>query len=397
MLVGSEQGGGRGGLRTLAAVRLAIIGPAHPYKGGIVHHTTELAHRLTAAGHEVCIESWSQQYPERLYPGEQRVSEPDVAPHPCTRYPLSWRRPDSWWRLGRRLRHEVEAVVLVVVTPVQVPAYLVVLAALGRGSRGRPVRTLALCHNVLPHEPSRVDRPLVTALLRQVDAVLVHGERERALAAGMTRSLVRVVPMAPHSPTDRPAQLPPADRPACRRLLFFGLVRPYKGLDVLLRAVAAGPPGVALTVAGEFWGGVEPYKQLAEALGVGDRVEWRPGYLPAAELPGLLAGSDAMVLPYRSATASQNVDLAFSHGLPVVVSRTGALADGVRDGVDGLVVEPEDEAGLAAALTELYAPGRLTALRQGVLAADTAAATATAWEQYLSAVETCLAPTGDGS
>ncbi|MCK9902687.1 glycosyltransferase, partial [Frankia sp. Cpl3] len=85
-------------------MRIAIIGPTRPYKGGIAQHTTELAHRLTARGHDVRIESWSHQYPARLYPGQQRVDTPEGTPFAATAYPLSWRRPDSWFRLGRRLR-----------------------------------------------------------------------------------------------------------------------------------------------------------------------------------------------------------------------------------------------------------------------------------------------------
>ncbi|WP_241255494.1 glycosyltransferase family 4 protein, partial [Candidatus Protofrankia californiensis] len=110
--------------------RIAIVGPTHPYKGGVAQHTTELAHRLAARGHDVRIESWSAQYPARLYPGQQRVSDPETEPFPATSYPLSWRRPDSWLRLGRRLRSGVDAVVVVMITPIQAPAYLGILAGL---------------------------------------------------------------------------------------------------------------------------------------------------------------------------------------------------------------------------------------------------------------------------
>src|SRR5512143_1820501 len=139
-------------------MRIAVVGPTHPYKGGIAQHTTELAHRLAARGHDVRLESWSAQYPDRLYPGRQRVTEPELPPFPGTSYPLSWRWPAGWLRLGRRLRREVDAVVLVVVTPVQAPAYLGILRGL-RPGRGGP-RVLALCHNVLPHERRAVDVPL---------------------------------------------------------------------------------------------------------------------------------------------------------------------------------------------------------------------------------------------
>jgi glycosyltransferase involved in cell wall biosynthesis len=166
-----------------------------------------------------------------------------------------------------------------------------------------------------------------------------------------------------------------------RRLLFFGLVRPYKGLDVLLRALAAGPDDVALTVAGEFWGGLADTRALVAELGLADRVELRPGYVDAAEVPALFAAADALLLPYRSATASQNVDLARLHGLPVVASRVGTLATAVHDGVDGLLVPPDDPDALAAALRRLYEPGVLAQLRDKVEPPVVDGG----WERYLDA------------
>ena len=96
-------------------MRIAIVGPTHPYKGGVAQHTTQLAHRLAALGHDVTLESWLRQYPERLYPGQQRVEVPELPVFPGTTYPLSWNRPDGWWRLGRRLRKSADVVVLVLV------------------------------------------------------------------------------------------------------------------------------------------------------------------------------------------------------------------------------------------------------------------------------------------
>lgn len=358
-------------------MRIAIVGPTHPYKGGIAQHTTELAHRLAARGHDVRLESWSAQYPDRLYPGRQRVTEPELPPFPGTSYPLSWRRPEGWLRLGRRLRREVDAVVLVVVTPVQAPAYLGVL----RGLRPRQgdLRVLALCHNVLPHERRAVDVPLTRAVLRRVSAVLVHTPAEAARARGLVPVPVSVAPMPPHLWISAAGPADGAAAPVRRRVLFFGMVRPYKGLDVLLRALAAGPADVALTVAGEFWGDEARTRELVGALGLSGRVELRPGYVDATAVPALFAGVDALVLPYRAATATQNVTLAHRHGVPVVATRVGALAEAVRDGVDGLLCAPDDVDALAAALRRLYEPGVLAGLRAKVEPPDAGAA----WSGYL--------------
>ncbi|MFC7327505.1 glycosyltransferase family 4 protein [Marinactinospora rubrisoli] len=356
----SGPGGGR---------RVVLVGPAHPYKGGGARHTTELAHRLAAAGHDVVIESWRAQYPAFLYPGRQTIDTPEGAPYPRTRRRLAWYRPDGWWRTGRELRRAADLLVLTVLSPVQVPPYLGLLAGAGRG-----VRTVALCHNVLPHERRAADVALVRRLLRRVDAVLTHAPGQADLARGLLAGRdadVRTAELPPHLPrTPAPAAGAAPEQRVRRHLLFFGLVRPYKGVDVLLRALAAGPPDVTLTVAGEFWGGPEALRGLAEKLGIADRVELRDGYVPAAGIADLMADADALVLPYRSATASQNVWLAHEHGLPVIATRTGTLPDHVRDGVDGLLCAPDDVADLARALAAFYAPGAALRLRAGVRPVD---------------------------
>jgi len=347
-------------------MRVAIVGPAFPYKGGGAHHTTELAHRLAAAGHVTVLESWRAQYPGFLYPGQATISEPEGEPFPGTRHRLHWGRPHGWWRVGRDLR-SFDLVVLTVLTSVQVPAYLGILSGLRKGARA-----VALCHNVLPHERKPYDMPLMKALLRRVDGVLVHSEPQAELARGLTSRPVRVAEMPAHLPTSTPGAAPaPAAVTGRRdRLLFFGMIRQYKGLDVLLRALASGPDGVALTVAGEFWGGMEQTEALISELGLTGRVELRPGYVPAAEVPELFASADALVLPYRSATASQNVWMAYEYGVPVIATRVGCFPDQVRDGVDGLICEPDDVGSLADALKRFYASGEPERLRAAVRPVD---------------------------
>ncbi|MFC4586506.1 glycosyltransferase family 4 protein [Sphaerisporangium corydalis] len=341
-------------------MRVAIVGPAYPYKGGGAQHTTELAHRLAALGHDVVIESWRAQYPSFLYPGQQTISAPEGEPFPGVRRVLDWRLPGGWVACGRRLRG-ADLVVLSLLSSVQVPAYLGILYGLRRRAR-----VVALCHNVLPHERKPYDAPLVKALLRRADQVLTHSEEQAGLARELSATPVRVAALPPHLPARGEVTASGGVR---NRLLFFGMIRPYKGLDLLLRALAR-VPGVSLTVAGEFWGGLDGTRDLIAELALGDRVELRPGYVPAAELPALFAEADALVLPYRSATASQNAWLGHENGLPVIATRVGALADHVTDGVDGLLVEPGSADALAEAITAFYADGEPERLRQGVKAVD---------------------------
>jgi glycosyltransferase involved in cell wall biosynthesis len=361
-------------------MRIAVVGPTHPYKGGIAQYTTALAHELASEGHDVVLESWSHQYPGLLYPGQLTVPEPELTPYPHTRRRLSWRRPDSWLACGRRLRDR-DLVVLVVATPVQMPAYRGILAGLGRR---RTARVVAQCHNVLPHERRSADVRLVRGVLRRIDGVVVHSAEQAKLAAELTNRPVVVEHMAPIVVAEAAgcgSAERHADRPH-RRLLFFGIVRPYKGLDVLLRALAAGPPDVRLRVAGEFWGGSAGTEQLLAELGLTDRVELRPGYVEAGDVPELFRDVDALVLPYRSATASLNAFLAFEHGRPVIATRVGTVEQDVRDGVDGLLCPPDNVAGLTQVLQRFYTDGECRRLTAGVPQVDPAPA----WRTYCAAV-----------
>lgn len=361
-------------------MRIAIVGPAHPYKGGSAQHTTMLAHRLSAAGHEVTLMTWRGQYPKRLYPGQLTVDEPEVELFPDTEWHLAWYRPDGWWQAGRRIaKRRCDAVLLAIFTPFQVPAYL----TLAKAARAGGCKIVAVVHNVLPHEHRRFDEPAMRALLRSVDAIVVHSKEEAALAASLTSKPVEIAALPlhlPHADAGRPG--PTGEAPRHNRLLFFGMVRQYKGLDILIRALAETKPDVSLTVAGEIWDGREELRQLISDLRLSDRVTLHDGYVPAEEVPAVFGTADALVLPYRSGTASQNALIAHQFGVPVIATKAGAIADAVVDGVNGLLCAPGDVADLARAINTLYEPGVLDRLRQGVQPPDTSQA----WDAYLTAV-----------
>ena len=361
-------------------MKIAIVGPAHPYKGGSAQHTTELAHRLSAAGHQVSLQSWRAMYPSALYPGQPLVDEPELPLFPRTHRELAWYRPDGWWRVGRRLGREFDVLLLAVFTSVQVPAYLVMAQA----ARAGGCRVVALCHNVLPHERRKIDEPLMRALLRRSDAILVHSAEEAALAAGLASTPVETASLPLHLPSVHRSEPPGAGhRPPLHRLLFFGIVRPYKGLDLLLRALADSKPEISLTVAGEIWAERDELLKLIADLQLGDRVTLTDGYVSATDVPAHFAAADALVLPYRSGTASQNALIALQFGIPVIASRAGAVAAAIEDGVNGILCTPGDVADLARAISRLYEPGMLEQLRLSVRAPDTVPA----WDQYVAAVE----------
>ncbi len=376
-------------------MKIALVGPTHPYKGGVASHTTQTAHELQAAGHDVRLVSWSRLYPERLYPGEQAVpgGGPDLPPFAGTVRPLRWDRPWSWWSTGRSLR-AFDLVVVVVVVPVQVPALLTLVRSVRRGPR--PPRVVVIAHNVVPHETHPGGPWLMRRMLTAADAVVVHSPEQARLARELGVDSVTVAPLAAHLPggvpdpsATRRAPDRPADAPL--RVLTLGMVREYKGYDLLLKAARA-VPGVSVTIAGEQWGEAGArVRELAADPALAGRVDVRPGYLPGADVPALLAGHDVLALPYRHATASQNVVLGHAHGLPVLATRVGTFADDVRDGVDGVLVEPGDVEALAAGLRRLTEPGVLAGLRSGLPALDLR----TPWAEYVRALTTITGEDAD--
>lgn len=341
-------------------MRIAIVGPTHPYKGGIVQHTTQLAHRLSEAGHDVEIISWRTQYPF-FYPGQQFVSEdkPELPLHAGSKRVLSWKNPAGWARWGRRMQHFDRLIFIWWVPTIQGPVYLSMLKALGKN---RPPISI-ICHNVLPHEPKPGDRQLARAVLRQCQLVVVHSAAQAALAAALTPSPVRLtsLPFSLLKPQLRNTKKP---RPT-GNLLFFGFIRPYKGVDILLRALAE-IPDVQLMIAGEFWGGIKSYNRLIDELGLQDRITVANGYVAADDLARLISAADAVVLPYKEGTASWNVSLAHVYGTPVIATTVGSLGTQVRDGIDGLLCQPNNVKSLVTALKRFYAPGMAAKLQAGV-------------------------------
>lgn len=383
-------------------MRIAVVGAAHPYKGGIAAHTTATAHHLARAGHDVLVVSWSRLYPHRLYPGEQVIpgGGHDVPPFAATVRPLRWDRPGTWWRTGRRLRDR-DLVIVQAVVPAQVPALLTLIrAARGRRRPGvnRRPQIAVIVHNVVPHEAHPGAGRLMERLLRTADLVVTHSAEQARLAREHGARVAVAAELAPHLPGGVPdadaraallrrreTELPaPVDGvPAGPvRLLCFGIVRHYKGVDLLLDAARA-VDGVQVTVAGELWGAAgERVRALAADPALAGRVRVRAGYVAAEDLPELLASHDVLALTYRSATGSQNVKLAHAYGLPVLAARVGTFGDQVRDGTDGLLVPPDDADALVAALGRLREPGELARLRAGVPELDTAGP----WETYVKAL-----------
>ncbi|MFN2320853.1 MAG: glycosyltransferase [Dermatophilaceae bacterium] len=367
-----------------ARLRIAVVGPTHPDKGGLAAHTTALAHELAQAGHDVAVVSWRATPLIKRHRALGAVPDgsPDVEPFPATTRPLSWARPDTWWRTGRSLQ-DADVVLVVHVIPAVVPAHLALVRA-ARGGDSMPT-IVALVHNVLPHEGRPGDEALMRRFLGAVDAVLVHSAAQATAAHDLGAADVSVAALPPHLPGGEPLARPHRDGPVS--LLALGVVRDDKGLDLVLEALRE-VPDLRLTIAGELWGAAgERVRRLARDPGVVDRVTLREGYVPADQIAPLLAEHDALVLAYRSTTGSQNVLLAHHHGLPVLATDVGTLGKQVRHSVDGLVIPPEDHEALVVALRRLADHDLVEELRHGIRPPDLSGP----WARYVAAIETIAA------
>lgn len=341
---------------------VVLVGPTHPYTGGIAQHTTRLALELEKRGKAVVVESWKYQYPSLAYPASFRIpnSEPEIGVASTVLEKLSWFSPFSWWLSGRRSR-DAATIAVSIPTPLHVVAYSVLFLAAGT----KPKR-VGIIHNVLPHERLLGAKSLMRLLLRQLDLAVVHNDEAaskiRKISRGKTLSVTRRLP----SPWPTPAFTNGSSRPTGTplRILFFGTVRPYKGLDVLLKAVAQ-VPNCELLVAGEFWEKQETYEELIARLGITERVSIQNNYIRAQEIPHIFSKADVLVLPYKSATGSIVRELGFDFGLPVVASDVGSIGEGIISGQNGEIVPAGDMTALANVLTDLAEPERLTKLRAG--------------------------------
>lgn len=333
--------------------RFCLIGPTYPYRGGIAHYTTLLAQHLRQE-HEVLLISFSRQYPRWLFPGRD---DRDPSQNPLTtpaEYLLDSLNPWSWRQTLQRIQTWQADVVVI---PWWVPFWAPVWAYLGWGIKRLPgpPRLLFICHNVLPHEESRLDKLALRLALSSGDGFIVHSQADGQRLRGIwPEARVQVTPLPTYeglgqSAAASPTLSLPTDRPI---LLFFGFVRPYKGLDVLLEAlplVLAQRP-VHLVIVGEFWQGAERYEEQIERLGLRPHITLMDRYVPDEELIAYVQRANVAILPYRSATQSAVVQVALGHGCPVITTNVGGLAEAVEDGVTGLVVPPENPTALAAAI-----------------------------------------------
>ena len=301
--------------------------------------------------------SFSRQYLSWLFPGK---SDKDPSERPLQTealYELDPLNPLTWRRTLQQIRSWQPDVVII---PWWHPYFAPVWAGLGWGIqrlKPRP-QLLFICHNVVPHEQGRLSHLLLPRVLKTVlgrgNGFIVHSQADKAiLQSHLPKAQVIVSPHPTYAAFGKqPRQKLPISLPNDRPLLLFcGLVRPYKGLDVLLEAVALLKRPFHLLVAGEFWqGGLVAYQTQIIRLQLENHVTLLNEYLPDEMLTACIDRANVVILPYRNATQSGIVQIAFGRGKPVITTNVGGLGEVVEDGRTGLVVPPENAPALAEAI-----------------------------------------------
>ena len=334
-------------------MRVAIVGPVYPFRAGIAYCTTRLAKELSAD-----VISFRRQYPKRFYPGEDDIDP--TLPRADADFILDILNPLTWLRARRRLR-SYDAVIFVWWIWVWALPYRVMMTGLRR--------VILQCHNVAEKEPAWWKRILSNLVLRRANVLVVHANSEAELAWKRTHRDV-VTAFLPVHEIGTPAPLPAGPPATSRRsALFFGHIRPFKGLDIALRAWRRIKSDVTLVVAGEPWFGFEPTAQR--------NVEYDLRFIPDAEVARYFANADVVIAPYRTEAQSGVAMTAFYFGKPVIAARVGGLPE-VIDGNNGMLVPPEDPQALADAIDEFFTVRD----REAMARAARASAQRFSWAEY---------------
>lgn len=344
-------------------MKVVIIGPAYPLRGGLATYNERLARAFREAGDTVRLVTFSLQYPGFLFPGQTQYSTEAAPADLQIEVSLNSMNPLSWLALGRRLRREQpDLVVFRFWLPLMGPA-LGTVARLVRGNGH--TRVVAITDNVIPHEKRPGDTPFTRYFLRACDGFVTMSRSVlrdlQSLGFGQKPALYRPHPLYDNFGPSKPraAALAALGLPAdenTRYALFFGFIRAYKGLDVLLEAwadprLAALP--VKLLIAGEFYEDAAPYEALIKQYNLESRLVRATDFIPNEAVANYFCAADLVLQPYKNATQSGVSQVAYHFERPMLVTDVGGLAELIPDGEVGYVVPPR-AAAIADALVDFY-------------------------------------------
>ncbi len=350
-------------------MKVIIIGPAWPLRGGLASFDQRLCRAFMEEGHSCSIYSFSLQYPGFLFPGTTQFSS-DPAPVGMDIHSrINSVNPVNWLVTGELLKKQgPDLIVVRYWLPFMGPALGTILRRVRRNGR---TKIIAITDNIIPHEKRPGDRLFTKYFLGSCDAFVTMSDSVMAdlRSFDKLKPAQRVI----HPLYDNFGDI--ISKESARKLLnekkqlhllenekiilFFGFIRAYKGLDILIRAMADPRIGVArirLLVAGEFYEDKSRYQDLIRELNISDRLILQTDFIPDAEVQYYLCAADAVIQPYRQATQSGVTPLAYHFEKPMVVSNAGSFAEQVLHGQTGLVTTAEPEA-LATAILHFYELG----------------------------------------
>ena len=346
-------------------MHIVILGTAYPFRGGLATFNERLARQLQAEGHQVEVITFTLQYPSFLFPGKTQYSTEDAPTDLLISQQVNSCNPLNWIKVGHRIRKmQPDLLITCYWMAFFAPCYSIIERIAKRNGK---TRTIALVHNMIPHEPSILDKLFAPFYVRSTDGFVALSE---SVVQDINRLDRNNKPKTsyPHPIYDHYGEKMSKEE-ACQALnlnpenqymLFFGLVRAYKGLDLLLDAfekVKDQLPNLQLIVAGEFYEDEDKYRAQIANNGLTNRVIIKNEFIADADLRKYFGAADLIVQPYKSATQSGVTQVAFHFEKPMLVTNVGGLGEIVHDHKMGYAVEPNAEA-IAQALTDYYTHNR---------------------------------------
>lgn len=349
-------------------MKIAFLGPAPPYRGGIARFALMLAIEYLRTGQQVKMFTFERQYPALLFPGGAQTTEYKDLPELPIQKVYTPHNPFSWNKAVKAIRaYAPDLVIVSFFLPWFIPADTWICKRL------KGIRIAYLVHNLEFHERWIGANLLSRRAFEHCDRIVVLSAASlRSLRDRMPASLSGKAVQGFHPIYDcyqGELDFGVSTSTAGQTVLFFGLIKSYKGLDVLLKAVALASrklPQIKLLIAGEVYGKREQYLKLIADLKLENRVEANFRYIGDSEIASYFTRSQVCVLPYKSATQSGVIATAYSFNLPVIASRIGGLGEYIEEGVTGLLVPPDDPEALAAALIRYFEDGLLQSLSDNI-------------------------------
>lgn len=338
-------------------MRIAYLSTFYPYRGGIAQFNGSLYRAFERRSDiEIQAYTYSRQYPHFLFPGSSQVVAPDDPADaiPAVRI-LDTINPLSYYATARAILQDQPDILL---TKFFMPFFCPALGTIARLVRKQGVRTISLLGNVIPHEQRFGDIALTKFFFRQNDGFITLSkamQKDLLSLQSDARFLYHPHPIYSHfgAPVHREQAREQLGIPAGKKvLLFFGFVRKYKGLDILLEAMQHLPDDYYVLVAGEVYGGFDDYQAIIDKHNFANRAQLHIRYINDREVPALFCASDICVLPYRSATQSGVIPIAYHFEIPVVVTDVGGLREVIEPFGTGVVAANTSPIVVAQAIQE---------------------------------------------